>query len=238
MPQREFTPREYAVVQENGHAEGSTSTDVSLESTDGDVPFRFTFQAVRPGLFRTTFSSKTHPLPPHPSTPRPASNLDGLNTSSKSSGRLKTINVGGVTATVDWSGPPLVSLQLDGQPAPIHRDLDFRSYVADSTGIAHYTRYKRDTLHVGLGEKAAPMNLSNRNFIISATDCLATISIGRILSTNIFLSSSMPRPTAALAYSRHPIAGEHTPWGRRSMGCGGTSKSTGKTMADWKNISW
>jgi alpha-glucosidase (family GH31 glycosyl hydrolase) len=41
----------------------------------------------------------------------------------------------------------------------------------DSTGIAHYTRYKRDTLHVGLGEKAAPMNLSNRQFVLSATDC-------------------------------------------------------------------
>ncbi|PVH76098.1 glycoside hydrolase family 31 protein [Cadophora sp. DSE1049] len=158
MPQREFTPQEYAVVQENGHVEGSVSTD-------------FTFQALRPGLFRTTFSSKTHPLPPHPSTPRPAPDLEGVKATSKSSVSLKTINVGGVTATVDWSGPPLVSLQLDGQSAPIHRDLDFRSYVAESTGIAHYTRYKRDTLHVGLGEKAAPMNLSNRNFIISATDC-------------------------------------------------------------------
>ncbi|KAH7413524.1 neutral alpha-glucosidase, partial [Cadophora sp. MPI-SDFR-AT-0126] len=171
MPQREFTPRAYAVVQENGHVQESSSADLSLVSTDGDVPFQFTFQALRPGLFRTTFSSKTHPLPPHPSAPRPTSTLEGIKVSSKSSGTSKTLNAGGITATVDWSGPPLVSLQIDGQSAPIHRDLDFRSYVADSTGIAHYTRYKRDTLHVGLGEKAAPMNLSNRNFIISATDC-------------------------------------------------------------------
>ncbi|KAH7370951.1 neutral alpha-glucosidase [Rhexocercosporidium sp. MPI-PUGE-AT-0058] len=171
MPQREYIPQDYAVVQDDGQVAGSTSTDVKLTSADGDSPFQFTFEALRPGLFRTTFSSKTHPLPPHPSTPRPNPNLEGTKVTSKTSELHKTINVGGVTATVDWSGPPLVSLQLDGQPAPIHRDLDFRSYVVDSTGIAHYTRYKRDTLHVGLGEKAAPMNLSNRNFILSATDC-------------------------------------------------------------------
>ena len=36
-----------------------------------------------------------------------------------------------------------MSLQLDGQPAPIHRDLDFRSYVADSTGIGVYVALDR-----------------------------------------------------------------------------------------------
>ncbi|KAL2066781.1 hypothetical protein VTL71DRAFT_2853 [Oculimacula yallundae] len=171
MPQREYVPREYSAVHPNGANESSTSTEVSLTSSDGDSPFQFNFQALRPGLFRTTFSSKTHPLPPHPSTPRPKPNLEGTNVSSTSSGSSKTINVGGVTATVDWNGPPLVSLHLDGQSTPIHSDLEFRSYVADDTGIAHYTRYKRDTLHVGLGEKAAPMNLSNRNFILQVTDC-------------------------------------------------------------------
>ncbi|KAG4441175.1 hypothetical protein IFR05_003346 [Cadophora sp. M221] len=159
MPQHEYIPQDYTVVQESGQ-------DVTLISAG--KPFQFTFEALRPGLFRTSFTSKTHPLPPHPSTPRPTPNLDGTATS-KSSGSQKTINLEGVTATVDWNGPPLVSLQLDGQI--IHRDLEFRSYVADATGIAHYTRYKRDTLHVGLGEKAAPMNLSNRNFILSVTDC-------------------------------------------------------------------
>ncbi|CZT11350.1 probable alpha-glucosidase [Rhynchosporium agropyri] len=171
MPQREFVPQKYTVLPEKGIIEGSSSGEVSLESTDGDSPFQFTFQALRPGLFRTTFSSKTHPLPPHPSTPRPQATIQAANVSSNSSSSNKTFNAGGVTATIDWSGPPLVSLQLDGQSTPIHSDLDFRSYAVDATGIAHYTRYKRNTLHVGLGEKAAPMNLSNRNFLLSVTDC-------------------------------------------------------------------
>jgi len=75
-----------------------------------------------------------------------------------------------VTASIDWSDAPIVSLQLAGQSKPIYRDLQFRSYVADSSGVAHYSEYKRDTLYVGLGEKAAPMNLSNRHFILSVTD--------------------------------------------------------------------
>jgi alpha-glucosidase (family GH31 glycosyl hydrolase) len=95
----------------------------------------------------------------------------GLKPTTQSTSSQKTIEVGDVTATVDWSGPPLVTLQSAGQEKAIHRDLDFRSYCVDSTGIAHYTRYKRETLHVGLGEKAAPMNLSNRQFVLSATDC-------------------------------------------------------------------
>ena len=173
MPQHEYTPQKYVPIQTNGYVEGESHTtpDVQLESTDGDTSFQFTFQAVRPGLFRTTFSSKTHPLPPHPSCPRPNTDLGGLKPITESTPSQKTIKVGDVTATVEWSGPPVVSLQFAGQGGVIHRDLNFRSYVVDSTGIAHYTRYKRDTLHVGLGEKAAPMNLSNRQFILSATDC-------------------------------------------------------------------
>ena len=173
MPQHEYTPQRYVPIQTNGHIEGKvgSSADVQLESTDGDTSFQFTFQAIQPGLFRTTFSSKTHPLPPHPSCPRPAIKFGESSPTSSCSSSQKIVNFGDVTATVDWSGPPLVTIQAAGQQNPIHQDLDLRSYVVDGAGIAHYTRYKRDTLHVGLGEKAAPMNLSNRQFVISATDC-------------------------------------------------------------------
>ena len=171
MPQREYVPRSYEIVQENGYLGKikPVSTDLKLRSTDPGFDFHFSFQALRPGLFRTTFSSTSHPLPPHPSTPRPTADLGNLYVASESTGSRKSISVGDVEAIVDWTDAPVVSLQLAGQKTPIHRDLPFRSYAVDSNGIAHYTHYKRDTLHVGLGEKAAPMNLSNRHFIISAT---------------------------------------------------------------------
>lgn len=172
MPQIEYPPQKYVPILVNGHVEGKghRTPDIQLQSTDGDTSFQFTFEAIRPGLFRTTFSSKTHPLPPHPSCPRPEV-PSGFLPVSESAASQTSICAADVKATVDWSGAPIVSLQLSGQDKPIHRDLDFRSYCVDSTGVAHYTRYKRDTLHVGLGEKAAPMNLSNRQFVLSATDC-------------------------------------------------------------------
>ena len=174
MPQHEYVPRSYELVQESGHESHlkTASTEVKLRSASaGLTPFEFSFEALRPGLFRTTFSSSTHPLPPHPSAARPAAALAGAHVTAESTTSQRTINVGDVRATVDWSDTPVVTLQRAGQKFPIHRDLPFRSYVVDSSGIAHYTHYKRDTLHVGLGEKAAPMNLSNRHFILSATDC-------------------------------------------------------------------
>lgn len=172
MPQQEIVPRSYQLVQENGFPAASpgVSTDLSLRSTDADSQFLFTFQALRPGLFRTTFSSKTHPLPPHPSAHRPAADLGDITPASKTTATSKSIVVGDVTASVDWSDAPVVSLHLSSQEKPIHRDLQFRSYVADATGVTHYSEYKRDTLHIGLGEKAAPMNLSNRHFILQVTD--------------------------------------------------------------------
>tara|TARA_R110002003_G_scaffold40_3_gene2581 strand:- start:6588 stop:8864 length:2277 start_codon:yes stop_codon:yes gene_type:complete len=65
----------------------------------------------------------------------------------------------------------MVALTLPGHQEPIHSDLPHRSYAIDGTGIAHYTRYNHGTLHLGLGEKPAPMDLSNRHFVLSATDC-------------------------------------------------------------------
>jgi alpha-glucosidase (family GH31 glycosyl hydrolase) len=172
MPQREYVPRSYELVQQNGYLNDNkrATTDLILQNTEPGYDFQFSFQAIRPGLFRTTFSSKTHPLPPHPSMPRPTADLADVKITAESTASQKTINVGDVKATINWSDTPVVSLQLAGQTTPIHRDLPFRSYVVDSDGIAHYTHYKRNTLHVGLGEKAAPMNLSNRHFILSATD--------------------------------------------------------------------
>ena len=169
MPQHEYVPKEYQHIQ--GPALPGPEKLI-LESAETES-FEFTFQVICPGLFRTTFSSKSHPLPPYPSVPKPqtAPNLSEHISSTKSSETSWTVQNGDVRVSIDWSGAPLVAISLKGQQKPIHRDLPNRSYVADASGIAHYTHYKRNTLHVGLGEKAAPMDLSNRHFILSATDC-------------------------------------------------------------------
>ncbi|KAH9866799.1 hypothetical protein J1614_008492 [Plenodomus biglobosus] len=166
MPQLEHVPNGYNA----GPVSSTPEPVVHLKSQSGQ--FDFTFEALRPGLFRTTFTSPKHALPPHRAAQVPhraLSNSDvSLLTSNVSS---KAFTVADVTANVDWaSGLPLVSLTLPGQNAPLHADLPNRSYAADGPGIAHYTKYNHGTLHLGLGEKPAPMDLSNRHFVLSATD--------------------------------------------------------------------
>ncbi|KAB5575352.1 glycosyl hydrolases family 31-domain-containing protein, partial [Coniochaeta sp. 2T2.1] len=172
LHQHERVPARY-VLNENRNALNS-ATSIKLQSRDDAFPqpLDFSFEVIRPNVFRTTFSSATHPLPPFPSAHRPDVNLpaDSVEVSAESSISTKTINTGPVKAVVRWSNAPVVSLFLDGHQKALHSDLHFRSYAVDNTGVAHYSTYKKGTLHVGLGEKAGPMDLSGRGFLITASD--------------------------------------------------------------------
>ncbi|KZV98128.1 neutral alpha-glucosidase, partial [Exidia glandulosa HHB12029] len=167
-PQHEYTPRSYTL---NGEGVDPAAPRVLLTSSDSHHSCEFSFELLRPGLYRTTFTSPDHPLPPHPSAAPPHPNLGASQAVVTSSDCVAQITYSEVTATVEWKDTPLLSLRFADQQAPVHEDLPHRSYVLNGSGIAHYTAYKRDTLHVGLGEKPAPMDLSNRHFVLSATDC-------------------------------------------------------------------
>ena len=161
-PQQEFVPKAYTLLN-------STKTSLHLRSNEKSKPIDFTFEALKPGLFRTTFTSETHPLPPFPSAHKPVSSNECF--AAVSSGdKSRTYSSGEIEATVDWTKVPIVSIGFANQQ-PLHTDLPFRSYALDGTGIAQYSRYFRGSLHVGLGEKPAPMDLSGRHFTLSATDC-------------------------------------------------------------------
>jgi alpha-glucosidase (family GH31 glycosyl hydrolase) len=173
MFQHEYVPHHYGLEETPNISSKNVDSDASivLKSLDSGPAARFTFEAIGPNLFRTTFSSSDHPLPPHPSVIKPTKDLKDISPIATSTNNQKTIELGDITAVVDWTDSPVISIFMDDEQKPIHRDLNYRSYALDSRGVAHYTSYKRHTLHVGLGEKAAPMNLSNRHFLLSATDC-------------------------------------------------------------------
>ena len=166
MPQQEFVPKKY---QLNTSATSTNDASLHLESTETDSPAKFSFEAIRPGIFRTTFSSSTHSLPPFPSASKPSCDTSTLETT-KFDDFTRSFHYGKIEATVNWTGAPIMSVGFTGQE-PLHTDLPLRSYVLDGSGVAHYTRYHRNNLHIGLGEKAAPVDLSNRHFTLSATDC-------------------------------------------------------------------
>ncbi|KAJ5973791.1 hypothetical protein N7481_011001 [Penicillium waksmanii] len=168
MPQKEVCPRGYQQVSSTSQQDAFVDL---RSSSSSKTAFDFRFETIRQNLFRVTFTSPEHHLPPFPSVKKPEVNLQGVNVFAKNEGSSKTIDVGGVTAKVEWEHTPVVSLSWTGSDKPLHQDLPFRSYVADSTGIASYSVHDRNALHVGLGEKSAPMDLSGRTFQLSATDC-------------------------------------------------------------------
>lgn len=166
MPQQERIPGAWTLKQD-------TSGPIVLRTDDAQVPFEFTFEILRPNVFRTTFTSQTHPLPPHPSAPLLKKDLTNAKVSvSSPTSTTKEIQSNDIVAKVDWtSSSPLVSVAFaESRDTPIQQDVPNRGYAVDGPGVSHYTRYNRDTLHVGLGEKAAPMDLSGRRFEMSATD--------------------------------------------------------------------
>ncbi len=150
MPQDELVLNQYSL-------DPSTQPDrpcLLLRSTETSEPVEFTFEAIRPGLFRTTFSSKTHPKPPFPSARRPTLDLASFDVFDKYDTTM-CFRSSGVEARVDWKSEPIVSIGFTGEE-PLHEDLKFRSYALDGPGIAHYTKYARGDLHCGLGEHASP----------------------------------------------------------------------------------
>ncbi|KAK8111264.1 glycosyl hydrolase family 31 [Apiospora kogelbergensis] len=161
LHQYERVPQHYQLNEASENAVGSKPAPaISLRSSDESTsdPCTFQFEAIRPNVFRTTFTTPQHPVPPFPSVKRVAPDFggDAPEVTTDLDRCSREIRCGKTKAVVDWSNAPVVSLFLDGVQKPVHRDLNFRSYAVDATGIAHYSVYKKDTLHVGLGEKAAP----------------------------------------------------------------------------------
>ncbi|PMB63494.1 Alpha-glucosidase 2 [Beauveria bassiana] len=174
MPQQQERVLSGWAAAATNNTAGAQEPRVLLFSGSGSADaFQFSFETLRRNVFRTRFTSNSHPLPPHPS-PRPIkAELDEVKLSVASpSETTKEIEIGDVVVKLDWTqSSPLLSIAYtESREEPIHQDLPFRGYVVDGPGVAHYTRYNRGTLHVGLGEKAAPMDLSGRKFEMSATD--------------------------------------------------------------------
>ncbi len=58
----------------------------------------------------------------------------------------------------------------DGDDKPVIRDLRARSYALTEHGVIRHWSLDKTRLHLGLGEKAAPIDLTGRRFILHATD--------------------------------------------------------------------
>jgi alpha-glucosidase (family GH31 glycosyl hydrolase) len=170
MPQNEIIPTKWVFL--------SSTEDLSrieLQSTSPHCPTcLFSVHILSPSLLRISFTSPTHLLPPYPSCTPPKS-LEPFNitlTGETATQRIFTTDKAQIT--LSWANTPQITVHhfTTGQlvTTPIYADLPLRSYTLDGPGTAHYTVYNKGALHAGLGEKAAPFDLSGRTFRLTAID--------------------------------------------------------------------
>ncbi|KAF2664944.1 hypothetical protein BT63DRAFT_482846 [Microthyrium microscopicum] len=161
---------QYEVVPQDYELTSASESLLELESKSEGITIKFTFEAVRPSIFRTTFTTNKHTLPPHRSAKPLSTNLANIQPRLTQTSSSATITLPNTTASLDWTHTPILTIQDTKTKHIYHADLPHRSYALDGPGIAHYTTYRLGDLHAGLGEKAAPLDLSNRAFVLSATD--------------------------------------------------------------------
>lgn len=172
MPQLEIIPQGWI------HIPTKKKYSLTLKSLDSrSSPCYFTFEIISASLFRITFTSSEHPLPPYPSCTVPKSEVDNVEIEvlDITEHSRKVFMLGkSLVISICWQNTPEISIsrKTGGVIAapPLYSDLQFRSYAIDGPGVAHYTTYDPKKHHAGLGEKAAPFDLSGRTFRIAATD--------------------------------------------------------------------
>lgn len=96
-----------------------------------------------------------------------ASRKNGNNLGRASSASLEC---SGTTAKIDWTSSPTLTIQDSEDGSILHSDLPSRAYNLSANGIRHYSRLDRQDVHFGLGEVAAPINLTGRRFEMRTSD--------------------------------------------------------------------
>lgn len=148
------------------HVQQFHSSGISLYSAYDDATF--TLESMRDNVFRLTFTTSSHPLPPHPSIPKPRISHARAPQLREANGAYVLSTIPQLNVTLCPNPTPVLSIHLNG--VQLYADLPNRSYVLDGSGTSRYACYDPKTLHLGLGERAAPFDLSNRTFSLSALD--------------------------------------------------------------------
>src|SRR5271163_4852708 len=148
------------------NVEGLSSALISLRSTSEDA--LFTVEPVRDNVFRITFTNNTHPLPPRPSILRPQPLFTAPPGLKRADEQIILETHPNIRLTIRINPTPVIAVKLDD--LQLYSDLSYRSYAFDGTGASRYGCFDPETLHLGLGERAAPFDLSNRTFSLSALD--------------------------------------------------------------------
>ena len=153
-------------IPTNYRVQELSATRISLHSADANATF--TVEPVRNNIFRATFTTEAHPLPPHPSIPNPDTFFTVPPKLTEQDDSFIISMTSELRVKIRSQPTPTISIELNG--VELYSDLPNRSYVLNGAGTSRYAYYDPQVLHLGLGERAAPFDLSNRTFSLSALD--------------------------------------------------------------------
>ncbi|CDW98387.1 hypothetical protein, partial [Sporisorium scitamineum] len=137
--------------------------------------FEWTLSFLTPTILKIVVVGPNHPLPQQSNvqwSQKPLAVSAKIDAASKRA----SLSVEGLTrqVTVQWDDTPLVDVHesVHGSNEKVHifGDSPHKSYCYSNEGFIRYTRVQKDNLHVGLGEKAAPLDLTHRSFAITGSD--------------------------------------------------------------------
>lgn len=174
-----------------GTRSGTPSTSFKLVSgpnaTFADFEYSLTFPLAN--AVRVTLTGPDRPAPPHdnvtlasdplpfsvqsidtntcdavisfPELPHGARDLDGAQ-------RKREVRI-------NWADSILLSIweEADSEWSRVCADLQSRSYALTEHGVMRHWWIERDNIHLGLGEKAAPLDLTGRSFRCDGSDSAA-----------------------------------------------------------------
>ncbi|EST07897.1 Glycoside hydrolase, family 31 [Kalmanozyma brasiliensis GHG001] len=137
--------------------------------------FEWSLSFLTPTIYKITVVGPNHPLPQQ-------SNVHWSNKPLAVSAKVDTgaqkatLSVDGLAheVTVQFDDTPIVEIHetVEGSndKVRIFGDNPHKSYCYSETGVTRYTRFNNQNLHIGMGEKAAPLDLTHRSFCISGSD--------------------------------------------------------------------
>ncbi|KAK5656081.1 hypothetical protein OQA88_5220 [Cercophora sp. LCS_1] len=155
------------------HTPGTVLTSFTLHGPPNTphADFTWTLTFPHPSTYRILLSSPTRPPPLHdntlPWTPLPFT-IISFNASTHTA--IFSFPLSPLTLHLNFTHQISTSIHHPSSSSPILSDLQTRSYALTSNGIIRHYHLDRTRLHLCLGEKAAPINLTGRSFTLHATD--------------------------------------------------------------------
>lgn len=182
----------------------TSDDDKSQLTLTNPAGFEFTLTLLAPELVKLTLTGPDRPLPQQGNVVWDGKPLAFDSRSDDNASSTVTLKAGSTTIKVTYDDTPVVTVQRAGDAEAVYSDTPHKSYCLSEHGIARYTRLDRERLHVGLGEKAAPLDLTNRAFSIHGSDAASYdpfVSDPLYKHTPFLVSAPKGRGTAVGLYS-------------------------------------